>query len=299
MANLRDYLQLHFIVFLWGFTAVLGKLVSLPATEMVFYRTLLAAAGLGVLMVVLKKSFRVAPWDVAKLLAVGGIVGAHWLTFFISGRVANPSTSLVGFATCSLWAALLEPLSKRQPFRLLDVAFGLVVLLGLGVIVSYNFQYLGGLLLGILSGLTAAIFSILNARLVSRVNAYTMTFYQMVGASALIALSFPVYLALWSESGTLQLQATLADWFYIAVLAWVCSVYAFATAINLTKKLSVFFIQLTLNLEPVYGVLLALWIFGAREVMGVQFYLGTAIILLAVAVYPVIKRKLYPDSARV
>jgi drug/metabolite transporter (DMT)-like permease len=108
-----------------------------------------------------------------------------------------------------------------------------------------------------------------------------------------------VYLILWSESGSLQLQPTAADWFYIAILAWVCSVYAFATGINLTKKLSVFFIQLTLNLEPVYGILLALWIFGTREVMGFHFYLGTAIILLAVVVYPLLKKKVYPDSVRV
>jgi drug/metabolite transporter (DMT)-like permease len=193
----------------------------------------------------------------------------------------------------------LEPFSKRQPFRLLDVGFGVVVMLGLVVIVSYDFQYVGGLLLGILSGLTAAIFSILNARIVSRINAYTMTFYQMLGATVLIAVCFPVYLILWSESGSLQLQPTAADWFYIAILAWVCSVYAFATGINLTKKLSVFFIQLTLNLEPVYGILLALWIFGTREVMGFHFYLGTAIILLAVVVYPLLKKKVYPDSVRV
>lgn len=299
MATGKDYLQLHFIVFLWGFTAVLGKLVSIPATEMVFFRTLLAAIGLGALMLAFKKSFQVAPNDAIKLFAVGGIVGSHWLFFFISGRVSNPSTSLVGFATCSLWAALLEPLSKRQPFRLLDVGFGVVVLGGLVVIVSYDFQYLNGLFLGVLSGLTAAIFSILNARMVSRVNAYTMTFYQMLGATVIIAACFPVYLLAWSDKGVLQLQPSPADWFYIALLAWVCSVYAFATGINLTKKLSVFFIQLTLNLEPVYGMVLALWIFGAKEVMGLNFYAGTTIILIAVALYPFLKKKIYPDSARV
>lgn len=299
MATVKDYLQLHFIVFLWGFTAVLGKLVSIPATEMVFFRTLLAALGLGALMLGFKKSFRVSSADALKLLGVGGIVGAHWLFFFISGRVSNPSTSLVGFATCSLWAALLEPLAKRQPFRLLDVGFGLVVMGGLVVIVSYDFQYLNGLLLGVLSGLTAAIFSVFNARMVSRINAYTMTFYQMLGATVLIAACFPVYLAVWSEDGMLHLEPTWADWFYIALLAWVCSVYAFATGINLSKKLSVFFIQLTLNIEPVYGMVLALWIFGAREVMGLNFYAGTAIILTAVALYPFFKKKFYPDSTRV
>lgn len=296
MASFKDYLQLHFIVFLWGFTAVLGKLVSIPATEMVLLRTLLAAAGLAVLMQVLKKPFRVTGADALKLLAIGFIVGAHWLFFFISGRVANPSTSLVGFSTCSVWAALLEPLSRRRPFRILDIGFGMVVLAGLLVIVSFDFQYPGGLALGVLSGFTAALFSVLNARLVSRIDAYTMTFYQMLGATLLITCCLPAYLAVWSESGSLHLQPTWSDWLYIAVLAWACSIYAFATGINLTKKLSVFFIQLTLNLEPVYGMVLAVWIFGAREVMGLHFYIGTAVILVAVVLYPMLKRKLVPDG---
>lgn len=299
MVRLKDYLQLHFIVFLWGFTAVLGRLITLPPTEMVFLRTLLAAGGLWLLMWGLKKSFRVTHTDALKLLGVGSIVGAHWLFFFIAGRVANPSTSLIGFATCSLWAALLEPFSRRQPFRLLDIGFGLVVLAGLVVIVSDGFPYYAGLLLGILSGLTAAIFSILNARLVNRIDAFTMTFYQMVGAAIFIAACFPLYLVLWSDSGTLYLRPTLSDWFYVALLAWVCSVYAFATAIRLTKKLSVFFIQLTLNLEPIYGMLLALWIFGSRELMAMNFYIGTAVILVGVAMYPMLKKRLYPDSVRI
>lgn len=299
MASRKDYALLHLIVFLWGFTAALGKLVSIPATEMVFLRSLLAATGLGVLMGLARHSFRVTLRDLFALFAIGAIVAIHWLFFFISGRISNPSTSLVGFATCSLWAALLEPITRRQPLRLLDVVFGAVVLLGLTIIVSFDFAYLHGLWLGVLSGFAAALFSVLNARLVHRINAYTMTFYQMAGAALFLAVCFPLYLHAWSPSGVLQLRPTPADWLYIALLAWVCSVFAFATAINLTKKLSVFFIQLTLNLEPVYGMLLALLIFGAQEVMSVGFYVGTAVIILSVAAYPAAKKRFYPDAARI
>jgi drug/metabolite transporter (DMT)-like permease len=299
MAGKKDYLLLHFIVFLWGFTAVLGKLVSIPVTEMIFLRSLLAAAGLGALMWLLRQPFRISRRDAWILFGIGAIVAVHWLFFFISGRISNPSTSLVGFATCSLWAALLEPLTRRQPLRALDVAFGLVVLAGLGIIVSFDFAHLYGLWLGVASGFLAALFSVLNARLVHRISAYTITFYQMAGAALFIALCFPLYLRTWSPTGVLQLGALPSDWLYIAVLAWACSVFAFATAINLTKKLSVFFIQLTLNLEPVYGMALALLVFGSGEVMPLHFYIGTAVILASVVAYPILKKKLYPDAVRI
>lgn len=292
IATTKDYFKLHFIVFLWGFTAVLGKLVSIPSVEMVFYRTLLAAGGMALLILLLKESFRASPTDILRIVLTGFIVAIHWLTFFASGRVANPSTSLVGFATCSFWAAFLEPLAKRKKIKALEVGLGVMVLLGLSLIFSFDFQYAWGLFLGILSGFTAALFSVINSKLVSRVSAYAITFYEMLGACLFVILLFPVYQNLWSQEGTLQLTPTLYDWIYIAIMAWACSVYAYSVAINLTRKLSVFFIQLALNLEPIYGILLALIVFGQKEVMGWNFYAGTSIILGAVILYPFLKKRL-------
>lgn len=289
-ANTQDYLKLHFLVFLWGFTAVLGKLVSIPSVEMVFYRTLLAALGMGFLIIMARGSFIVSTGDLLKLLLTGFVVAMHWLTFFSSGRVSNPSTSLVGFATCSFWAAILEPIAKRQKIQWLEITLGLVVVGGLTIIFMLDFQYAWGLSLGILSGLTAAIFSVINSKLVSRVNAHVITFYEMAGACLFVTLLFPVYQYFFAEGSTLQLMPAAMDWVYIAIMAWACSVYAYSAAINLTKKLSVFFIQLALNLEPVYGIVLAIIVFGQQEVMGWNFYLGTCIILSAVASYPLLKR---------
>lgn len=291
MATTRDYLQLHFLVFLWGFTAILGKLVSIPAVEMVFYRTLLAALGMGGVILLLKGSFAVSRADLFKLMGTGLIVALHWLSFFLSGRVSNPSTSLVGFATCSLWAAFLEPIARKNKIRVIEVGLGVVVLAGLYIIFSFQFEYPLGLALGILSGLTAALFGVINAQMVTRTNSYVITFYEMIGATLGISLFFPLYQNFWSADGQLHLVPTAADWFYIAVLALVCTVYAYAVAINLTKRLSVFFIQLTLNLEPVYGIILALIVFGQQEVMDISFYIGTAVILSAVAAYPYLKKR--------
>jgi len=289
MATPGDYLKLHFIVFLWGFTAVLGKLVSIPSVEMVFYRTALAWIGMGALILVTKGTFKIEAGDLVKLLATGLIVALHWLTFFASGRISNPSTSLVGFATCSFWAALIEPLAKGKKIHPLEIGLGITVLVGLYIVFSFGFQYPMGLFLGIMSGLTAAIFSIINSKMISRVSAYTITFYEMVGASLAVLLFFPLYQQLWADDATLHLQPELMDWVYIALMAWACSVYAYSAAINLMKKLSVFFIQLALNLEPLYGIILALMVFGQQEVMGLNFYIGTLIILSAVASYPYLK----------
>lgn len=290
MATTQDYLKLHLLVFLWGFTAILGKLITIPAMEMVFFRTLLAALGMGVIILILREKFRVSRSDLWKLLATGLIVALHWLSFFVSGRISNPSTSLVGFATCSLWAALIEPLARRNKIQVIEVGLGIVVLAGLYIIFSFNFQYPMGLFLGIVSGLTGALFGVINSKMVSRVSSYTITFYEMIGACLGVAFFIPVY-QWYDASVPLNFIPTTLDWIYLAVLAFVCTVYAYAVAINLTKKLSVFFIQLTLNLEPVYGIVLALLVFGREEVMHLNFYLGTLVILLAVLAYPYLKKR--------
>lgn len=291
MATTTDYFKLHFLVFLWGFTAILGKLVSIPAVEMVFYRTLLAAIGMGVVILILRGSFAVSNSDLIKLFLTGAIVAAHWLTFFASGRISNPSTSLVGFATCSLWAAFIEPMAKRNKIQYIEVGLGFVVIAGLYLIFSFNFQYPMGLFLGILSGLTCALFAVINSQLVTRVNSLTITFYEMIGACATVAIFFPFYTSYFAVDGQLNLAPSLSDWIWIAILSLVCTVYAYAVAINLTKKLSVFFIQLSLNIEPVYGIILALIVFGQQEVMSWNFYLGTAVILAAVIAYPFAKKR--------
>jgi drug/metabolite transporter (DMT)-like permease len=291
IATTKDYIQLHFIVFLWGFTAVLGKLVSIPSVEMVFYRTLLAAIGMAALILLMRGTFVVSRSDFIKVMLTGFIVAIHWLTFFGSGRVSNPSTSLVGFATCSFWAALIEPIAKRKKIQVLEIGLGLVVIIGLYIIFAGDFQYPLGLFLGIISGLTAAMFSVINSKLVVRVNAHTITFYEMASACLIIFLFFPVYQNTWADDGQLNLAPRWSDWIYIAIMAWACSVYAYSVAINLTKKLSVFFIQLALNLEPVYGITLALIVFGDKEVMGWNFYAGTIIIISAVALYPFLKKR--------
>lgn len=291
MATTTDYLKLHFIVFLWGFTAILGLLISVPSVEMVFFRTFLAALGMGAVMAFTGGTFKITSSDAIKLLLIGFIVCLHWLTFFGSARVSNASVSLVGFATNSLWAALLEPWMNRNRIKKFELLLGLVVIGGLYIIFSFDFEYKLGLALGVAAGFLAALFSVFNAKMVRRIDAYTITFYEMTGAFLATALFLPVYRQTIALEGLLRLSPTALDWLYITILAWVCTVYAFSMAVKLMKRLSVFFIQLTLNLEPVYGIIMALLVFGSSEKMGLNFYVGTLIIIGAVISYPALKRR--------
>ncbi len=291
MATGTDYLKLHFIVFLWGFSAILGKLVSIPAVEMVFYRTILAALGMGIVMLATKGTFEVNKSSLIKLVLIGFIVAFHWVAFFGSARIANVSVSLVGFATNSLWAALLEPWFNKNRIKKFELTLGLIVLFGLYVIFSFDFQYRLGLFLGVTAGFTSALFSVFNAKMVRHVPAFTITFYEMIGAFVGLALFFPLYKITWAPDGVLHLLPSTMDWVYIALLAGVCSVYAYSTAVELMKKISVFMIQLALNLEPIYGIIMAVIIFGSEEKMGANFYVGALIIMTAVVLYPVLKKR--------
>jgi drug/metabolite transporter (DMT)-like permease len=291
MVTRADYLKLHFIVFLWGFSGILGKLVSIPAYEMVLYRTLLSALGIALVMLFIKERFQVTTRQFVTLIAIGSIVALHWLAFFQSGRISNVSVSLVGFATNSLWTALMEPLFNRTAIKKFELILGLVVIVGLYVIFSFDFQYPLGLLIGVLAGFTSALFSIFNARMVRRIPAFTISFYEMMGAFIFLFLFLPVYKVTWADNETLHLVPSAMDWMYMIVLSAACSVYAYSTAVDLMKKVSVFLIQLTLNLEPVYGIVMAVIVFGDEETMGLNFYLGTLIVLSAVASYPILKRR--------
>lgn len=291
-AQTSDYLKLHFIVFLWGSTAVIGKLISIPAVEMIFYRMLLASLGMIALMLIKKESFLIPTKDIIKLLLVGILVSTHWIAFFGSGQVSTASVSLVGFATASLWTAIIEPLSNRKKIQPLEIGLGIFVIIGLYIIFSFEFEYFLGLGLGILSGLLLAIFAVINSHLVRRIPSTTITMYEMLGGFLFTSAFLPIYKMYWAKGGELQLSPTQMDWLYISILAIVCSVYAYSLSVELMKKISVFTIQLALNLEPVYGIIMAVILLNEGKYLNTPFYIGTAIILLAVLLYPYLKNRL-------
>ena len=291
MATVKDYFKLHLIVFLWGTTAVMAKLITIPATEMLFHRTLLAAVGLLIVAAITRTNIKTSFTDLLKVLGIGMIVGLHWIAFFVGGQISTASLSLVGFATCSLWAAILEPLTQGKSIKPLEIFLGILVMAGLYIILHFEMRFYSGLLLSVLSGFLAALFSVMTAGLVKRIPSVTIAMYEMAGAFLMVALFLPVYQKFFAEGGTLQLIPAPMDWFYLLILSVVCSVYAFTQSVSLMKRISVFTLQLTLNLEPVYGIALAIVLLGEDRYMGPSFVVGAGLILMAVLSYPILKKR--------
>ncbi|SHJ11217.1 EamA-like transporter family protein [Hymenobacter daecheongensis DSM 21074] len=299
---LKDYLRLHFIVLLWGFTAILGKLISVPPVELVFWRTLLASVGLALLLTLRNQGWRVPAADALRLLGVGALVAAHWITFFLAARLSSVSVCLAGMATLALWTSLLEPLLLWRRVRAYEVFLGLLTMVGLYLVSRAELDQLAGLLVAILSAGLSALFSVLNSQLVKRHAPLRLSMYEMAGACLSIALFFPVYSRYFTNGQGLHLALHSYDWLWLSVLAGVCTVYAFSSSVELMKRLSAFVVNLTINLEPVYGIVLAVLIFGSEEKMSLGFYLGTVVILFSVLIHPVLdqwmqRRRRKPEPA--
>lgn len=286
-ASIKDYLMLHFIVLIWGFTAILGLLISLPAIELVFYRTLIASLGIAGLFLLKKRSLLIPFPEMIRVVSIGFVIAIHWILFFWSAQVSTASVCLAGMATTSLWTAFVEPIFNRTKIKWYEVALGLMVISGLLVIFSFEVGYWLGLSMALGSAFLAAVFSVLNGRLAHKHSPYQITFFEMAGACIASAVFMPFYSYFLAEDG-LKMNWEGYDWFWLFILGGICTVYAFSVSVELMKRLSVFSINLTINLEPVYGIILAVLIFGESEKMTPQFYFGTAIILVSVLTYPVL-----------
>ena len=299
---LRDYLKLHFIVLLWGFTAILGKLLTVPPVELVFWRTLLASGGLAALLLARRQPWRIPAGQAVRLLGVGALVATHWITFFLAARLSSVSVCLAGLATLALWTSLLEPLLLWRRVRGYEVGLGLITLAGLYLVSQAELDQLLGLGVAVLSAGLSALFSVLNAKLVKQHPPLRLTFYEMLGACSSIALFFPVYSRYFTQGKGLQLAWHGYDWLWLGLLAGVCSVYAFSTSVELMKRLSPFAVNLTINLEPVYGIAMAAGIYWLHtqgllhapqfngERMSTGFYIGTLLIVLSVLIHPLVAR---------
>lgn len=279
------------MIFLWGFTAILGKLISIPAVELVSLRTLITALALGVIIYRRKAPLWINRTVALKLMAVGFVIAAHWILFFAAARVASVSICLVGLATCSLWTAFLEPLFNKGKIKPHEIFLALLVIMGLYIIFQHetSFDSVLGISMAIGAALLGSIFTIINANLVKKMPSTTITMYEMAGACLGTVLFFPVYTSFLAEGGSLNFGLTTMDWVYLLVLALACTVYAYTASVRLMQRISAYTMNLTVNLEPVYGIILAWFIFNEAEQMSSGFYVGASVILLSVFIYPVLE----------
>lgn len=285
---IKDYLWLHLVVLIWGFTAVLGLLIRISPVEIVLYRTFLASAGLAILIWLKGRRLQVLLKDAGKFLGTGALIGLHWTLFFWSAQLSTASVCLAGMATCSLWTALIEPLANRQAIKWYEVVLGLVAIIGLLVIFKFESGYWLGLGMAVFSAMIGAVFTVINGKLTRRHSPFIISFYEMGGAFLLSLCFLPIYYFFFSDSVFGGFPSGW-DWFWLLVLSQVCTVFAFTVSVELMKRLTAFSINLTINMEPVYGILLAVLVFGNEEKMSPEFYWGTGIILASVCMYPVIQ----------
>ncbi len=272
-------IKLHISVFLAGFTGVLGKLILLNEGLLVWYRIMLTVVTLLAILTWRKKLQIISPAHVWKLLGIGTLIALHWVCFYGSIKIANVSIGLICFAAVGLFTAILEPILTTKKFSLAETGLGLLSLLGIYLIFHFDTQYRTGIILGILSAILAALFSVLNKKYVSVAAPQTMMLYELSGGLLILTLCMPVYLHYFPVD---SIFPTLSDWGWLLVLSWLCTVFAMDLMLQSLRKISAFTQNLTLNLEPVYGIGLAFILYNENEHLDAAFYTGFALIALSV-----------------
>ena len=279
---LRSHLKLHFIVLIYGFTAILGKLISLPATQLVWYRMLIAVITFYIFLRWNKTDLTISRKQFFKLFGIGMIVALHWITFFGAIKISNVSVALGCLATTTLFTSLLEPFFFRKRINAVEVIVGILIIIGLYLIFRFETKYTSGVIVALISAFLAGLFTVINKKMVVHQKASVISFYEMSGGLTIIS----IYL-LFSGWGNAPLSLpSPIDFVYLLALGTICTAFAFAVQVDIMKHLSAYVVALTINLEPVYGIVMAYFLFGETEHMTGGFYIGTAIILASVLGYP-------------
>ena len=285
----KYHILLHFIIFLWGFTGILGKLIHLDFYHIVWNRLLFALIGLAIAFYFMKISLKINSFkELTRLIGVGILVALHWITFYKSIQLSTASLGILCLSTVTLHVTWLEPLIMKRKFSWLEFALGLSVIGGIYIVSSdFNSSDYEALAYGLTSAIFAALFSVFNGRLVKTIPATTMTFYELL--AGFIFLS--IILMTRGEFDSSLFTMTMSDFLWILFLGLVCTSFAFLVNINALKRLGAFTVSLSINLEPVYTILLAIVILEENKLLGPKFYFGSVLIVFVVILNAVLKRK--------
>ncbi|WP_317193166.1 DMT family transporter [Pedobacter endophyticus] len=260
-ATKKNLLILHLTVLVWGFTGVLGKVISIDAVPLVWYRVLIATVTLFAWFLATKKNIAVTKKQFYQFFATGALVAIHWIFFFHAIKVSTVSVTLVCLSSFTLFTAILEPLIKKLPLQPGDIFVGLLIILGIYLIFKFESQYTLGIIFGLLAAVASSLFSIINSTLVQKSEPAIIGFYELVGALFWITL-YRLY------NGSLintHFNMNTMDWVYVAILGTVCTSVAYVAGVSVMRTLSAFRVALITNLEPVYGVLLAFLFFKLQS----------------------------------
>lgn len=288
----KAQLQIHFCVLLWGITAILGKLITLPALPLVWWRMLMVVAALALLPRVWRSLAALTPKLALGYAVVGALVGLHWLTFYGAIKLANASVAATCIALAPVFTAVIEPWVAKRPFRPSELAFGLAVLPGVALVVGgVPHGMRAGVAIGAVSALLVAAFGSLNKRLVDHADPLTVTALELgAGTLTLTALAPLLPFVLPALSGPLLVLPSLHDTALLLALALLCTLLPFALALVALRRLSAYAVQLVTNLEPVYAIVFAIVLLDEQRQLTGLFYLGVAVILGAVFLHPLLTR---------
>lgn len=286
-AKYRSHILLHLIIFMWGFTGILGVLISIDAEPIVWYRLVIASVSLGIFMLFMKRSFAVSSKKrLFSILLVGIIVGLHWLTFYQSIKLSTASLGIICLSTTTIHVTWLEPIILKKKFNVFEFLLGVCVVPGI-YLVADDFSgndYLA-LAIGLTSALFAALFAVFNAKFVEDDKPSVITFYEMI--SAMVVLT--ALLIFQGRMNASLFQISLSDFLWLLFLGIFCTSLAFLVVVQIVKTLGSFTVSLSINLEPVYTILLAIFILHENDSLGSSFYLGAGIILSVVLVNAILK----------
>jgi len=283
--NLKSYLHLHLIVFIWGFTAILGELISLDALPLVWFRMLMAVGFIVLFMLYKKTDITIPRKTIMVFLLLGLVIALHWLTFFKAIKVSNISVTLACLSTGAFFTSFLEPILYKRKVIWYEVFFGLLVVVGLYIIFNFEGDYYLGIILALTSAFLSALFSVVNGKYAKMYDSTVISFYELSGG----VLCFSIYLLLTNSFSKEFFILQPLDWIYLIILSSICTSYAFIASVKVMKFISPYTVMLTINLEPIYGIILALLIFKDKEKMSPEFYLGALIILFTVVLNGIIK----------
>jgi drug/metabolite transporter (DMT)-like permease len=275
----KAIISLHVSIFLAGFTAILGKLITLNEALLTWYRLLITIFTMWLIYWFSGKKTGVSSSDKWKIYGVGAFVTLHWIAFYASIKYANVSVALVTFSSVGFFTAIFEPLLLKRRFQWMEVLFGLISMAGIFIIFHFDTQYEAGILAGIAAAVLAAIFTILNKPLLRRNSPETVTRFELTGGFIFLSLILPGYLKIFP---THNFYPGWADIGWLLILAWFCTVLSFTLSLRALDKISAFTVNLSYNLEPVYGILLAFIIFRENEHLTGEFWLGLSLIAFSV-----------------
>lgn len=285
--KLKNYLLLHLIVFIWGFTAILGALITIDAIPLVFYRMAMAVLFIAIYFIIKKKHFSIDKRALFKFLATGIIIASHWIFFFKAIKVSNVSVALVTMSTGAFFTSLIEPIFFKRRIKPLEIILGLLVIAGLYIIFNFESQYKLGIIYALISAFLGSLFSVFNGLFIKKYDAERISLYQILFGTLFVAL----YLFYQQKFSLAFFNLPVMDWVYLIILSSICTAFAFIMSVKVLKYISPYTVMLTVNLEPIYAIVFALLIFGDKEKMNPEFYLGAFIVLGVVLVNGIIKNK--------